>query len=136
MLKQNQGNPAGIRNGLKALSHHPFGEHQYCDDRWCGYLRTKGVNFKFKSLPYGRPLTDDLLKTELTSVFESFQCAVDKLANTDSTQPNENFNNIVAFKAPKSHCYAGSESLNYRVGAAVLQKNDGYTYVSSVSHFL
>ncbi|XP_070555170.1 uncharacterized protein [Ptychodera flava] len=132
MLKQNQGNANGIRMGLKALSFHPFGEHQYCDGSWCGYLH-KGANYKFKSLPYGRPLNDPVLKEELNSVFEGFQCAADKLANTDSTQANENFNNIVASKAPKSCCYAGSDSLNFRVGAAVLQKNDGYSYVSSVN---
>ncbi|XP_052097303.1 uncharacterized protein LOC127732263 [Mytilus californianus] len=50
-----------------------------------------------------------------------------------STQGNENFNQIVASKAPKSRFYGGSSSLSNRLSASVLQKNEGYTWLSKVN---
>lgn len=41
----------------------------------------------------------------------------------------ENFNNIVSTKAPKNRYYGGSSSLKRRVSAAVLQKNEGHSYL-------
>lgn len=49
------------------------------------------------------------------------------------TQANENFNNIVASKAPKNRSYGNTCSLTNRVSAAVLQKNIGFTYVSKIN---
>ena len=49
-----------------------------------------------------------------------------------SSNVNEGINNIVCSKQPKSRSYASSPSFNYRVGAAISQKNVGYTYVCDV----
>lgn len=53
-----------------------------------------------------------------------------------STQANESINNSIASKAPKRFHYSGSASLNYRVSAAVAQKNIGHTYVSKVDRYI
>lgn len=55
-----------------------------------------------------------------------------KLANLSSSQDNESLNNTIASKAPKVKHYSASASLSYRVGTAVLKKNEGYSYVSKV----
>lgn len=57
-----------------------------------------------------------------------------KLANLSGSQANESLNNTIASKAPKAKHYSASASQNYmyRVGTAVLQKNEGYSYVSKV----
>ena len=57
---------------------------------------------------------------------------VDKLANLESSNANENMNNIIARKAPKAVHFSGSESLDYRVSAAVAQKNEGHSYIIQV----
>lgn len=50
-----------------------------------------------------------------------------------STQANENFNNIVASKEPKTRSYGNICSLANRVSAAVLQKTIGFTNVSKIN---
>lgn len=49
-----------------------------------------------------------------------------------STQANKSFNNSVVSKAPKARHYSGSESLDYRVKAAVCQNNLGHNCVATV----
>ena len=68
-------------------------------------------------------------------IFTIFSQNAEKLAPCGSTLPNESFNNSVASKAPKARHYSGSESLDYRVKAAVCQKNLGHSYVEMVSLF-
>ena len=43
---------------------------------------------------------------------------------------------MVARKAPKAMHYSGSESLDYRVSAAVSQKNEGRAYLLQVCAFI
>ncbi|XP_071177683.1 uncharacterized protein [Mytilus edulis] len=57
----------------------------------------------------------------------------ENLANLGSTQSNESFNKSVAAKAPKNRFYGGSESLGYRIAAAVAQKNEGHQYTVDVN---
>ncbi|VDI42164.1 Hypothetical predicted protein [Mytilus galloprovincialis] len=63
---------------------------------------------------------------------EKYSNRAGTLQNMGSTQGNENFNQIVASKAPKSRFYGGSSSLSNRLSASVLQKNEGYTWLSKV----
>ena len=56
----------------------------------------------------------------------------DKLAPMGSSQQNEALNNVILSKLPKTKFYGGSESNDFRVAAAVLQKNTGKSYVSSI----
>ncbi|XP_023932628.1 uncharacterized protein LOC106177003 [Lingula anatina] len=130
MCQQNQGDIESIKKGLVAIPCHCFGDHRHCSSSWCGHLKNP-ESHKFRSLPYGRPLNDPSLKAKLQQIFGHFN--PEKLCNLKSTQANENLNNIIASKAPKSKYYSGSESLNFRVGAAVAQKNEGQSYVPEVN---
>ena len=130
MIKQNFGKHSNIVKGLKALSKHPFGDHSYCNENWCRFI--KDPTLKFMSLPYGRPLKSHALQVALTKVFDSYIDRSETLAHLGSSQANESFNKTVASKAPKSQHYSGSSSLNYRVAASVAQKNLGYSYLVDV----
>ncbi|XP_071150116.1 uncharacterized protein [Mytilus edulis] len=57
----------------------------------------------------------------------------DKLSKLGSSQADESVNNIIASKAPKTKHFSSSSSLNYRVSSAVLQKNEGYHYISELN---
>ena len=131
LLAQNRGNPEGIRRGFEGLCGHVFGDHKSCDKSWCSHKENPGK--KFKSLPYGRPLKDTNLQKALTDLFIKYTDQSDRLSHLSSTQINESFNKTVASKAPKTHFFSGSASLNHRVAAGVAQKNIGYKYVSKVS---
>ncbi|XP_077991796.1 uncharacterized protein LOC144446003 [Glandiceps talaboti] len=113
MCQQNKGSTDKIEQGLQALSRHPYGDHSCCSAEWCGYLKDSKC-FRYKSLPYGNPLTDADLQETLKKIFERFIPQAYKLANLESTQSNESLNKSIASKAPKTHFYSGSESLNYR----------------------
>ncbi|VDI21939.1 Hypothetical predicted protein [Mytilus galloprovincialis] len=41
VLEQNIGNPEGIEKGFHATVNHMYGDHQYCTENWCGYLKNK-----------------------------------------------------------------------------------------------
>lgn len=58
--------------------------------------------FRFKHLPKGQPLSDDQLRAALDNITENFKGMASQLQKLGSTQSNENFNNIVASKAPKN----------------------------------
>lgn len=59
-----------------------------------------------------------------------------KLASMGSTNANENLNNMIVRKAPKSVNFSESESLDTRVAAAVSQKNEGHRYILDVSIYI
>lgn len=61
---------------------------------------------------------------------------VDKLSTAASTQANESFNNTMISFCPKSKHFSSSESFNFRVAAAVCQKNIGFDYVDKVYELL
>lgn len=130
VIAQNHGNTIEMEKGLKSLSKHPFGDHSMCNKSWCRFV-TNPLEI-YKSLPNGKPIQDQRLKETLTEVLDSYIQHAEKLASLGSTQANESFNKTVGSKAPKSHHFSGSASLNYRVAGSVLQKNIGYTYVSLV----
>jgi len=70
----------------------------------------------------------------LSTVIFRYAEQADKLCNLDSTNSCENMNNLIARKAPKMLHFSGSESLNYRVAAAVAEKHCGYGYICEVSN--
>lgn len=132
MIDQNTGNPAGIENGLRALIKHMYGEHDECNISWCGYLKDS-KSYQHSNLPHGKDLSSPSLRTALEKLFlNELSSQSEKLSNLSSSQANESLNNTIASKAPKSKHYSSSASLGYRVSSAILQKNDGYTYVSKV----
>ncbi|XP_076102946.1 uncharacterized protein LOC143072050 [Mytilus galloprovincialis] len=132
MLCQNQDNPKGVENGLEAVGRHPFGDHSFCDKSWCSHK--ENASKKYSSLPFGKPLKDIPLQTDLTDLMKVYKKQSQKLSKLGSTQGNESFNKSVASKAPKSHFYSGTSSLNVRVAASVAQKNDGQCYLIKVNN--
>ncbi|XP_071136602.1 uncharacterized protein [Mytilus edulis] len=132
VLEQNIGNPEGIEKGFHATVNHMYGDHQYCTENWCGYLKNKH-NYVHSNLPYGKDLSSASLKSDLEKLFiQQMVPQSDKLSQLGSSQANESVNNIIALKAPKTKHFSSSSSLNYRVSSAVLQKNEGYHYISEV----
>ncbi|XP_070542849.1 uncharacterized protein [Ptychodera flava] len=126
-VSQNEGSSDGLAKALRSIIPHAFGEHDNCGE-WCSFAKDP-VNYTHKSLPHGKNLTGNDLRTALDSLFNSLVDQSVKLANLGSSQANESINNGIASKAPKSKFYGGSESLVHRVSAAVAQKNIGYKYV-------
>ena len=129
-VKQNKGEPSKVKMALETVVPHAFGNHSNCGE-WCKYHELK-ENYRHNNLPHGKPLTDARLRENLEKLFSRFANNAPKLAPCASTQANESINNIVASKNPKARHYSASESLCYRVAAAVCQKNIGSTYVTNV----
>ena len=125
VLHQNKNDPEKVRCGLLNVINHAFGTHDNCGKYWCGFLQNPQT---CKVVPYGRDLCCEAMKVDLTNLFRIYAENAKKLALLASTQLNENFNTMVAAKAPKSLHYLGSNSLNVRVSVAVCQKNMGQLY--------
>lgn len=132
-VKQNQGDPEGVANGLRAAVSHAFGKHDNCNVKWCRYS-VDPQGYRFKSLPNGKPLSGESMQKDLEALFEKHALQADKLSNIGSTQPNESLNMTIASKAPKTKHFSGSGALSRRIQAGVAQKNMGYRYVSSVGY--
>ncbi|XP_052074205.1 uncharacterized protein LOC127712054 [Mytilus californianus] len=129
---QNKGDVEGMENGLKAIVEHMYGDHAHCNRSWCGFLKDR-EKYKHSNLPHGKDLRSDSLRTDLEKIFLGNDSVNPrKLASLSSSQANENFNNMLAAKAPKAKHYSSSASLGYRVDSSILQKNEGYAYVSEV----
>ena len=131
VLQKNKNDPIKIQAGLLNTVDHAFGEHGKCGSSWCGFLQNR-EGYKHKSPPHGKGLVGPKLREDLTSLFKVYASKAAMLAPVGSTQANESFNPVVASKAPKCRHYSGSVSLNFRVSAAVCQKNIGQVYLSNV----
>lgn len=84
------------------------------------------------SLPGGKPLSNVSTRQAVSELFEVFASNAEKLAPIGSSQRNEALNNTILSKLPKTKFYGGSESNDFQVAAAVLQKSTGRDYVSTV----
>ncbi|KAL7297622.1 hypothetical protein TKK_0009293 [Trichogramma kaykai] len=111
---------------LKSLVPHAFGDHSLCT------FHENEEEYEYKRLPGKKPLESLSLRNSLDELMQRYVNNAEKLSPAASTQANESFNNTVASKNPKSRHYSGSESFNFRVAAAVCQKNIGNTYVDRV----
>jgi DNA polymerase III epsilon subunit-like protein len=131
-VAQNKNNSEGLAKALNQIVPHAFGLHENCNDTWCGYINDP-EKYKHSSLPYGRDLVGEELRTDLSSIFESFIKNVDKISPAASTKDVESFNNMIASKAPKRCHYSSTSSLQNRVNCVVAEKNLGSTYVSQVN---
>ena len=69
MCQANQGNAEGIRQGLKSLSAHPFGDHSFCSTSWCRFI--DNPNSKYSALPYGKPLSNPTLQARLVTIYQN-----------------------------------------------------------------
>jgi len=105
-----------------------YGQHEHCGD-WC---KSKGGKDKGHSnLPHGIPLVDIDARLALDNLIAPYIKNVQKLMTTGTSQTNESLNNVAWSKAPKSRNYNRSESFDFRMSTAVLQFNEGYSYLST-----
>ena len=130
-VRQNKDHAEGLKEALGAIVPHNFGDHGQCGD-WC--KAKDNPDYRHNSLPNGKPLTGEATRAALTKIFDTFAGNAEKLAPMGSSQRNEAFNNTVLSKLPKTRYYGGSESNDFRIAAAVCQKNIGRSYVSQVMH--
>jgi len=130
-VSSNKGDQDGTRTALRNVVKHAYGEHASCGD-WCGYSRNP-EDYVHKGLPKGAPLSSVELRPELEGIFERFASQAEKICPCASSQSNESFNNLAASKHPKAKHYGRSESFNYRIAAAVSQKNIGTKYIVDVN---
>ncbi|XP_021350929.1 uncharacterized protein LOC110448808 [Mizuhopecten yessoensis] len=131
-ISSKQSNEDELCERLDSIVPHLFGDHSGCSGDWCRYSKQPST-YRYRHLPKGEPLTNENLRKQLETVTENYKKRSSQLVDLGSTQSNENFNNIVASKAPKNRSYGGTSSLKARVSAAVLQKNEGYTWVTKVN---
>ncbi|XP_063431634.1 uncharacterized protein LOC134714327 [Mytilus trossulus] len=127
--------PESLRKSLDIIVPHLYGDHSLCaseDATWCSYQKNPS-QFRYRSLPQGKPLTCPSLQTDLKAIVNSQKDRAACLTNLGSTQANENFNFIVSTKAPKNKSFGSSKSLTGRISASVLQKNEGHKYLEKVN---
>ncbi|CAC5426870.1 unnamed protein product [Mytilus coruscus] len=98
-IKENEGSTDDLRKGLNRIVPHASGVHS--DMEWCTY-KDDPVNFKYKSLPGGKCLSNDALNSELRVLVQQYNRRAESLQNMGSTQANENFNQIVESKYSKA----------------------------------
>ena len=132
-LHTNAGDAEAVKQALETSVPHAYGDHSQCFETWCGYLKAPAT-YKHSGLPRGKDLTCPETRRVLTDLFGGLAAQAAKLAPLGSRQANESFNSIATSKAPKSRHYGGSDSQDFRIAAAVLQKNVGHQYVASTVH--
>lgn len=101
----------------------------HCQSRFCGYKRNIHEKYAHRSLPYKGPLKDDNLRTHLEKVFTPIANNAEQYADLGSSQQCEHANREVILRAPKSHHYGNSESLDFRVHATAAFINEGRDYI-------
>ncbi|KAL7289077.1 hypothetical protein TKK_0017028 [Trichogramma kaykai] len=113
----------------KNIPNHVFNIHDNCNSKWCRYEKDK-ENFEFQRIRSG--FKNAVLFEELTILFNKLSGKAEMIVFNGSTQSNESLNNIINRKAPKGLSYGQSESYDYGVACAILQKNQGEKYVQNV----
>ena len=63
-LKQNKDDEERVRNGLKSIVPHAYGDHSSC-----GYLKNP-ASYKHRGLPHGKDMTDKGLRKSLEKIIE------------------------------------------------------------------
>ena len=132
VFSKNQGNKDALETNLAALIPHQFGDHSKCEARFCGYLRQPDVSYQHRSLPFKAALKDQALRAQLDKIFEPVIAKAWQYTDLGSSQQCEHANREVALRAPKSHHYGDSESLDFRVHATSAFINEGRQYITQV----
>lgn len=129
-MAQNPGDERGLARALRAIPFHAYNNHSQCTDfSWCKYKENPG---EYTHRTIGEGIQNPILFAAIDEIFEGLAKNAGKYAHAASSQANESLNAAIARKAPKSHCYSLSESMDYRVAAAVAEKNEGESYMIQV----
>ena len=128
-ISQNKNQSSKLSDILKSIPDHLFNRHENCGN-WCKRGAANDTSDQ-KVI-----LKDPELYAHLYVLFSKYADNAHKIAFAASSQANESVNNIMAHKAPKSHCYSMSESSDYRYASAVCSKNDGERHILEVQKML
>ena len=136
-INQNVGDSESLKQGLKNIIPHAFGEHTGCDISWCGYKQNPAV-YKHTDLPNGKDIIGDSLKKALSDILDEYSTdiVVNKLTPCANSQRNESLNSTIGSKNLKTRFYEGSESNDFRVACGVAQTNIGYNYIGKTFEVL
>ena len=63
-INQNKGDSKSMQSSLKCIVPHAFGDHSCCNGSWCAW-KSNPANYKHTSLPYGKDLHGQPLKSAL-----------------------------------------------------------------------
>ena len=132
-VRQNKDDATTLAAALKNIPAHLFGDHSQCDSlgKWCRASK-EGELYEHRGTTGGKDLSSKFLRSKVDAIFDVFAENSAKLCHAVDSQKSESFNAMVTSKAPKTRHYGSSESYDYRVSAAVCQKNHGHNYVSEV----
>ena len=125
-VAQNKRDEGKLKEGIRNIVPHAFGNHDNCSVSWCRY-KVNPVGYKHSELPFGKDLFGDKLEKALTAIFEEYSTdvVIKKLVPAANSQRNEALNSVISTKAPKSRYYGGSESNDFRVACGVGQQTKG-----------
>ena len=101
-VSQHAADSKSLKQGLKSIIPHAFGEHISCDISWCGYKQNP-TTYKHTDLPNGKDLYGEPLKKVLTEIFDEYSTniVVDKLTPRANSETNESLNSTIAMKTRK-----------------------------------
>ncbi|XP_034253386.1 uncharacterized protein LOC117652526 isoform X2 [Thrips palmi] len=131
-VKQNKGNPKGLRRNLKALVPHAFGDHGTCG-AWCGFIKNPAT-YKHKYFEdNGKDLAAcEPLRRDLEAHFRRYIIRAATIAPAASSQKNEAVNNVFISKSAKRTFTGGTWRHTYAIASGVAQTNIGTSYQKNV----
>ena len=96
MCQPNVGDPESLKQGLKNIIPHAFGEHTCCNVSWCGFKQNP-VAYKHTDLPNGKDLFGDSLKIALRDILDEYSTdiVVNRLTPHANSQRNESLNSTI-----------------------------------------
>ena len=121
-----------IKRMTKAPLEHRFGNHMYCDSKWCRFLKAE-EDGKIYTPPESDPFfckqTEPSMYKQLKEIMEKFTSeeVIRESLHWNSTQKNEAMNQVVAWLCPKFKHLSESLILLTRVCVAILNTNIGMT---------
>ncbi|PFX15635.1 hypothetical protein AWC38_SpisGene20143 [Stylophora pistillata] len=99
-LKQSKDDEEGVRNGLRSIVPHAYGDHSSCGN-WCGYLKNN-ASYKHRGLPHGKDLIGKSLRQSLEEILEIYASNTKKLAPLGSNQVHFKQNRFLVQAAEKN----------------------------------
>ncbi|XP_053388278.1 uncharacterized protein LOC128551445 [Mercenaria mercenaria] len=117
-----------MRAALQAIVPHMYGNHGKCGT-WCKFMAGDATHHRNISCD----LHDTDLKLSLENILAPYITNAQKWMTTASSQTNEALKHFAWSKTPTVRNYSHSESFDFRVSAAVLQFNDGLSYITDVT---
>ena len=119
-----------IKRMVKAPLEHRFGNHAYCDKKWCRVLQAEEEE-KFYMPPESDPFfcknKDKLMYKQLKEIMVRFTSeeVIRESLHWHSTQKNEAMNQVIARLCPKNKHLSESLTLLTRVCVAISYTNVG-----------